>query len=395
MIQSFLKKHWSVIAWFLVALTFLSVVAYVLNFNLNHKPYEKYVLSDEAADWGTFGDYIGGFVGTIFTMIAALFVWLTYESQKKQLNQAKTSFKEQKRLQEEQLNLAKETAEQQDKTLNQQQFETTFFHMVSEWRKLLEALSGLIPSDIIADSQDSITWSSYWVANQHPSSAEEKYQRLLIDMRLISKRKMGHEFIEGAIDILMRVFNKENLSKSEYAEVAIDNIEEFYYWYHSNYINQIDQYFRFFYNILKFIDRGEIKDKKLYADLLQAQLSKYELALIFYSGIGDIGKPKLFPLIEKYNFLENVNPSTIYLKLYKRYPQITFGFLPDGERSEIIINAMQNNPDKAADAKKSDYYLRKYNRDSKDEITKLIAECEKMEGKEDAAKVLRETLKQY
>ena len=124
MIQSFLKEHWSVIAWFLVAITVLSVVAYVLNFNLNHKPYEKYILSDEAADWGTFGDYIGGFVGTIFTIIAALFVWLTYESQK------------------EQLRLSKETAEQQDKTLKQQQFETTFFHMVSELRKMVDSVSG-------------------------------------------------------------------------------------------------------------------------------------------------------------------------------------------------------------------------------------------------------------
>ena len=90
-----------------------------------------------------------------------------------------------------------------------------------------------------------------------------------------------------------------------------------------------------------------------------------------------------------------MNQNTIYEGHRKFYPQTTFRFLPEPEKSKIIVEAILDDPDKVADKEKTDYYLRKYNRDSKDEITKLIAECEKMEGKEDVTKLLQEALRKY
>ena len=362
-IQDFIKKYWIAFVVFLLTVTAVAVGTYVYNF-------KNYSLSDNSADWGTFGDYIGGVIGTIFTVIAALFVWLTYESQKQQLA------------------LAKETA-------IKERFETTFFHMVSELRKILETVEG------------NATERLYEKFDQ--TNPEQRVYTIVLSRgtEFHKKNEKGNDFIKTLVNILYTVFHADVHADERYPELMSggeSNSDLIHIREHPNLLfnvfyldslNQIDYYFRFFYSILKFINKSEVQDKKLYADLLQAQLNKYELALIFYYGIGEIGKPKLFPLLEKYNFLENVNPNTIYQEHYKLYPQTAFRFLPGEEKNEIIANAIQNNPDKAADMEKTDYYLRKYNRDSQEAIKELMDGVKKLGGREDVGKLLQEALKRY
>jgi hypothetical protein len=42
-------------------------------------------------------------------------------------------------------------------------------------------------------------------------------------------------------------------------------------------------YFRVLYNVLRYVDESTVADKKIYANLVRAQLSSHELALLFYS----------------------------------------------------------------------------------------------------------------
>lgn len=42
-------------------------------------------------------------------------------------------------------------------------------------------------------------------------------------------------------------------------------------------------YFRVMYNVLRYVDESRMTDKKVYANLVRAQLSSHELALLFYS----------------------------------------------------------------------------------------------------------------
>ncbi|EIJ36986.1 putative phage abortive infection protein [Thiothrix nivea] len=74
----------------------------------------------------------------------------------------------------------------------------------------------------------------------------------------------------------------------------------------------LGQYFRTLYNILKFIDNNkEIDNKKLYTNLLRAQLSRYELALLFYNCLSDFGEQKMAPLVKKYEILKHLEERTI------------------------------------------------------------------------------------
>jgi len=70
--------------------------------------------------------------------------------------------------------------------------------------------------------------------------------------------------------------------------------------------SEIGHYFRSLYNIAKFVHNSEIEDKRLYSNLLRAQLSVNEMSLIFYNCLSDFGSEKFKPLIEEYSLLKGV-----------------------------------------------------------------------------------------
>jgi hypothetical protein len=43
--------------------------------------FHKTGLSKEGANWGTFGDYIGGVLGTLFNMLGVILIFLTFKRQ--------------------------------------------------------------------------------------------------------------------------------------------------------------------------------------------------------------------------------------------------------------------------------------------------------------------------
>lgn len=73
---------------------------------------------------------------------------------------------------------------------------------------------------------------------------------------------------------------------------------------------EVGHYFRNLYHIVKFVDRSEAVEesaKPFYVALVRAQLSSYELALLFYNCLADgLGKEKFKALIEKYALLHNM-----------------------------------------------------------------------------------------
>lgn len=71
----------------------------------------------------------------------------------------------------------------------------------------------------------------------------------------------------------------------------------------------LDHYFRHLYRVLKYIDDSElIKDdlKYNYTSLVRANLSQYELIMLFYNCLSSNGVMKFKPLIEKYAIFNNI-----------------------------------------------------------------------------------------
>lgn len=76
----------------------------------------------------------------------------------------------------------------------------------------------------------------------------------------------------------------------------------------------LDHYFRYLYRILKHIDKSELLDKldepekerEYYAHLLRAQLSNFELLMLFYNGLLGENPHTIKLLIEKYAMFNNL-----------------------------------------------------------------------------------------
>lgn len=66
-------------------------------------------------------------------------------------------------------------------------------------------------------------------------------------------------------------------------------------------------YFRYVYNMFKFIDCADIddEDKKKYAKILRSQISNYELLILFYNGNGPHGE-KFKHYINEYSLFDNL-----------------------------------------------------------------------------------------
>ena len=88
----------------------------------------------------------------------------------------------------------------------------------------------------------------------------------------------------------------------------------------------LGHYFRYFYQILYFIDIAQLeeKDKKFYSGILRAQLSNHELFLIFVNSIGYKDSCKCKELVEKFSILEHVYDSDLndLLEILNKFRQV-------------------------------------------------------------------------
>jgi hypothetical protein len=107
-------------------------------------------------------------------------------------------------------------------------------------------------------------------------------------------------------------------------EVEERNYQKIY----DKYFHILGHYFRYVYNIMKYVDSSETNsdiEKKRLIDLLQAQLSSDEMGLIFYNAIFNdkakkkvTGERKFFELLEKYKLLENIDDKSLADNLHKK-----------------------------------------------------------------------------
>ena len=103
----------------LAFLCILFIIAYVMYFSFEWNFFAELV-SDKKDDWGTFGDYIGGTVGTVIALFLFLATLEIIHLQKKELKETR-----------DELERSGNAQELQAKLFEQQQFETTFFSLIS------------------------------------------------------------------------------------------------------------------------------------------------------------------------------------------------------------------------------------------------------------------------
>lgn len=204
---------------------------------------------------GTFGDSFGA-LNTLFSGLAFAGIIVSIFLQSKELSETRGEIKAQGN----QFKL-------QTQALNRQVFETTLFQLISLHNEIL----------------GSVTVFDYSGKQQFNGRAAVKEIYL-------------KKFHEGAFRYEL------GLHENEYPK----NINEYYMTFYELYGDQIGHYFRNIYQIINFIDKSEVGNKKFYSNLLRAQMSSHELGLLFYNCLSDLGREKFKPLIEKYSFFEHL-----------------------------------------------------------------------------------------
>lgn len=172
-----------------------------------------------------------------------------------------------KRLAEEQQKLAEIQISAQQK----QQFEATFFSLLRVFNDLVTGIDlrkGSNSKEVIARGRDAFT--NFVREFEHSRNFKSA---------LMYERSMPRSFS------------------------VLEDYEDFYKKHKSD----LGHYFRTLYNLFKYLDGSNVKDKRVYANLIRAQLSDDEVYILFLNGLNERGREKFKGYLEKYSVLKNVD----------------------------------------------------------------------------------------
>lgn len=208
---------------------------------------------------GTFGDMFGA-INALFSGLAFGGVIYAILLQRRELVLQRSELT----LTRNELRGQKEQMAAQNETLKKQNFESTFFQLLR------------LHNDITND----------------------------IDLEGNAGTTKGRDCFRVFYERFQREWNR---AKPEHRGVdELDRINKTYLTFYDKYQSEFGHYFRNLFNIFKLIENSEVENKRLYTNLVRAQLSSYELALLFYNALSDMGSVKFKPLIEKYSVLKTL-----------------------------------------------------------------------------------------
>lgn len=267
------RRIWIWAASFFVVVGFLACVPALVHFPKTL----------ELKDLGDLGSYVQGPVASLWALAGICLVFETLTSQREQLKEQENQFKE------------------QHESIKRQNFEASFFQLLNLQNTLVSQMREQW------DTFDSFREPKTVHFELHGKDCFGRYYEWLKDA--YGTGKAGKELIEAVFP----------------GQTAVDLPPEreamlkacAFVWEGKQ--NVMDHYFRIFYHTIKFVKESAIEPKRRYTSLARAQLSAYELALLFYDGLTPKGA-KLKPLIEEFCLLEHLEKRLVlnpeHLKYY-------------------------------------------------------------------------------
>lgn len=247
---------------------------------------------------GTFGDMFGG-VNALFSGMAFIGVIFAIFLQRQEVAIAKEEISRTKEMlvkQREQLELQNDQAKKQN-------FEQTFFQLLTLFSELTERM------DFV-----------------HPKTKVKTNGKDVFPV-LLKRLNVYHDPLNATdSDFSEEIGNNlPSYLKTLPSGVSSEPYELFYYG--GNNGLETGHYMRTLYNLIKFVDNADIDfEKKFYTNLVRAQLSDAETALLFHNCLSSLGNLKFKPLIEKYSLLKNFQKRYEFADgLIERYEASAYG----------------------------------------------------------------------
>ncbi len=228
--------------------------------------------------YGLSGDFFG-FANAVFSAFAFAILIVTLWMQKHELSQQRRELK----LTQDIFKQQEQEMAEQNKSLRQQTLENTLFNLIDLHLTIVNGMK-------YVDTKISL---------RSPSQT-------------IMKEVVGRSSFPKFFDELKRI-----LKTSE-------NIHEAYKTWYPNRESELGHYFRSLYNMMRYIDEQGNEQAVMYSRLVRSQLSREELGLLFYNGLGPWGA-KFKPLIERYALLKHLSTQLVPSEYYHLYETAAFG----------------------------------------------------------------------
>lgn len=226
------------------------------------RPIEKYTI----ANAGVFGDSFG-VLTSLFSALAFAGVAFTIASQREEIKN-----------QREEAGQQKKHSEDNQRALAKQAFENNFFQMLK--------LHNQIVSEI----------------KQEGSNIRGTFMR------------EGRVVIKNMSDELKSSFRRGNIDGQSTPEMISERFDTFY----DNNGYQLAHYFRFLYNICRFISESHVENKNLYIRLMRAQISNQELFILYYNALTERGTNFQKYLIE-FKLMDNLSSLELFSPEHKEF----------------------------------------------------------------------------
>lgn len=298
---------------------FIAMCIFVVAFISLYALFMMFIAKD--AKWeerGQFGDMFG-FVNAIFSGLAFAGLIYTAFMQRVELSMQREELILQRKEMELNRGELKKQSDAQlatEKTLREQakqqrevQAEGTFFNLLNSIRSLVSNTEGEI-TPTKERVFDNVHKSKYGGLNYFSQASKELQKRITSSL---------------SNDIIYAMTSNFGVNTDEINR----KVKETYNVFFQLHSPELAHYFRFTFNVLTFVDSNPDipEEKKIkYINFVQSQMSDSELQLLFYNGMGEFGK-KYYVLIEKYDFLQNMNTSQnkgVVELLKDAYPNSSF-----------------------------------------------------------------------
>lgn len=243
-----------------------------------------------------------GIISAIWALAGLFFIYVAFLGQQKQII-----------LQSEEIQLnridVKATIEElkgQKNQMERQNFETTFFKLIGFLNSIIQDMDVLfIKRDLgFYDPDRKVTEED--ILNGKQVNGRDCF-------KVIYENHFRHEYYHA----IRNIPDDHELTRDENLKL----INQAFGHTFNKYQSDLGTYFRNLYNILKYLDESNVKkeDKAVYSNLLRAQLSSYELLILFYNGLSERGESKFRPLMENYELLKDMPSDAVLRKDHLQY----------------------------------------------------------------------------
>jgi Putative phage abortive infection protein len=277
------NKEVSRLRWGIRISIFLAGVFVILGILVWCHGYQSLEKSEKAlSDMGNFGSYLQGTVSSLWSLAVGFLIFVAFLVQKQQLQYQQ----EELELTRADLEEQQERLEKQERITNRQNFETSFFQLLNLQNQIASQMRQRLYR---------------WQGNEHVPDTIE-----------------GRGCFAVWHNNLKEIFGEFRQKKNWKGTTELERVRECYEEFYTGKGHQEDlaHYFRTLYHLIKFVKISDVvveyKDKRRYTSLVRAQLSAYELALLFYNGLSPYGEG-FKPWIEEFGLLEHLDTEHLLL----------------------------------------------------------------------------------